>query len=95
MEKIILKKGEGKTKELINRADNYNGYIVVMNLKEVGRVFKMAKDMEKEINQPITFDEFLESRYFGQGVKKFYIDQADVFLQSLCNVPIEAITMSA
>ena len=93
MKKIISPMGAGKTTKLIELADGYDGYIVCIDRKEVDRVSKEAEKFKKKINQPITFDEFIQRQY-GFGVKKFHIDNADMLLQRISLVPIESISMS-
>ena len=55
----------------------------------------MAKDMGCDINTPISFHEFLTDAYFATGVHTFLIDDADILLQYLTNVPIEAATFTS
>ena len=94
MEIIIKNRNEGKTSQLISLADNYNGYIVCADRDFVQHIMKIAKTTGKNINMPITFDEFVRKQYYGAGVDKFYIDNADLLLQYLTAVRIEAITLT-
>ena len=94
MEIIIKPRQAGKTHELIKRADNHNGYIVCFGIHEAHRIADMAKSMECKINLPITYKEFTAREYYGKGVKKFFIDNVEMFLESLTTVPIEAITLT-
>ena len=94
--KIILRPERGgKTTELIRCANGKNGYIVCMDRVESHRVMQRAQDIGCDINFPITFDEFLSHRYYSAGIRKFFIDNVDVLLDTISNVPIDMITMSS
>lgn len=84
----------GKTTQLIQFAANNNGYIVCQSKPEAARIAAQARNMEVNINFPITYQEFIERRYNGKGVSKFHIDNADYLLQSLTEVPIANITVN-
>lgn len=95
MQTLIIPRGKGKTTELIKRSAITKEYIVVINLIEVKRIEEIARDLDLKIPQPITFSEFRDRKYYGAGIKGFLIDNADLFLQSLTNVPINSITVSS
>ena len=93
--KVILEPaGTGKTEYLIRLANNFNGYIVVRDMKTVYYVASLAVDLGYKINFPLTYDEFKNRQYHGKNCKKIFIDDADAFLQSLSMAPIEAITLT-
>lgn len=93
--KIILSPRQfGKTTRILIKANNYNGYIVCHNHDEIKRISRQAKKMKLKINFPMTFDEFIKKQYYGKGVKKFHIDNAEILLQMLTEVPIETITLT-
>jgi hypothetical protein len=93
--KIIIKpRHGGKPTELIRLADKNDGYIVCTNRMDVHRVVERAQSMGCSINFPITFDEFLSHQYYGKGIRKFFIDNVDILLESLSHAPIEAISIS-
>ncbi|MCK4258047.1 MAG: hypothetical protein KAX49_03665 [Halanaerobiales bacterium] len=94
MEIILLDRGEGKTLKLLERAANWNGYIVCHTKVEAYRIQKVARANGIEINFPLTFNEFLEKQYLGKEIKCFHIDNADILLQALTNVPIKTISMT-
>ena len=94
MKIIVRPRQGGKTTELVKMAHKHNGYIVCLNHLEVARVFEESQHMECKINFPITFHEFLNHEYNDKGVKKFYIDNVEMLIQQLTNVPIEAITLT-
>jgi hypothetical protein len=93
--KIIVKpRLGGKTTELIRLADKHNGYIICRDRNEAGRVANAASDMGHVINFPITFDEFQRTKYYAIGIRKIFIDNADLLIQSMTSVPIAAITVT-
>jgi len=94
MRVIALRRREGKTTKLIEAADNYNGYLVVCHRAEVRRVMLEAQKLGKKINQPITFDDFVNKRYHLLGVKKFHIDNLDLLVRYISQVPIETISIN-
>lgn len=94
MKAIIKSRGNGKTTDLIKLADNRNGYIICSLRSRADQIMRQAYDMECNINFPISFREFEEGSYHDAGIGKFYIDDADQFLQYLTPVPIEAITIT-
>lgn len=93
--KIICKpRGGGKTTEAIKLASETNSYLVCIDHKEQERVFQQSKEMGINIHYPITFNEFLEGRYYGKGVEGFIIDNVDLLVQMLSRgVPIKGLTL--
>lgn len=94
MHVLVAKRQEGKTSALIALAHENGGYIVCRSKSMCGEIMNMARKMERRIAFPITYEEFIEKRYYGKGISRFYIDDADALLQSLTAVPIEAITLT-
>lgn len=94
MQVITSKRRSGKTTKLIRLCAEKGGYIVCVNRHHAHGIAQMAKDMELNIPLPITFDEFIARRYYGSGVGKFFIDDADLLLQRLSAIHIEAITLT-
>lgn len=95
MNAYIGKRQSGKTSKLIIQASGCNGYIICSTANHCRNLYNQAIDMGYNINYPITFKEFLEKRYHSKNVKKFFIDDLDVCLQSLSSVKIEGFTMTA
>lgn len=94
---IIGGRGSGKTTNLIKMCAKKGGYIVCQHRREAHRIFWMAKDMEVDIPHPITYDEFLNGRYYGLGVRIVYIDNADMLVQAIAlrgGVEVNAITLT-
>ena len=94
MKTIIKQKGAGKTTTLIKISHLSGDYIVCKNINEANRIKSVAIDMGLDIPLPITYDEFIHKRYCGKNITGFLIDNIDDFLQTLSNVPINAITIN-
>lgn len=94
MKVFIGERRSGKTSELIKIAAENGGYIVCRSREMASEINSMAHKMGLSIAFPITYGEFLDVKYYGLGVSKFYIDDADALLQSLTVVPIEMITLT-
>jgi len=84
----------GKTTELIKMSHENGGYIVCSTQQEVQRIFQLSIELECTIPFPISFDEFIHHEYHSRGIKEFYIDNVDMLIQYLSDVPIKAITLS-
>lgn len=83
IEVIYKKPREGKTTELIKRCAENGGYIVCATSMRARHAYEMAKELGYKIPYPLTFDELLEKRYYPQGVKKIYIDDAIELIQKI------------
>ena len=83
-----------KTTKLIKESAGTGDYIVCFNSKEAIRIKTKAQKMRLDIPLPITYDEFLHRRYCGKNIKGFLIDNVDLLLQSLTQVPINSITIN-
>lgn len=94
MKIIVGERRSGKTTKLIEMCAKQGGYIVCINRHEAQRVLAEAKGMGLKIPLPITFTDIRNQRYCVGGVKKLYLDNAELFLGSLVSVPIVAITMT-
>lgn len=94
MKKIIMKRGHGKTYQLIKLSSELQNYIVCRNKNEAHMIMSMAKELNFNIPQPITYQEFINKQYYGQGIKGFLIDNAEYLLQSMTSVPINAISIT-
>jgi hypothetical protein len=94
MEKIILGRGKGKTERLINISHETKAYIVCKSLEECARVHRTASEMNKSIPFPISYDEFFRKKYYAKGIQGFLIDNVEMLLEQLTDVPIIAITLT-
>lgn len=95
MNKIYKKRGEGKTSELIKRADKCNGFIVVHNSDEAKSVFRYACSMRYDINFPLTYNEVCNNQYYAKNSKCLHIDNVEMFLKYVINdIEIASITLT-
>lgn len=85
----------GKTTALIKQSAETGFYIVCIHRQEALRVARMADELKLFIPFPLTFDEFLNHRYNGRGVKGLLIDESLQLLQSLTYVPVHTITIDS
>lgn len=93
MEEIILSdRRKGKTTKLIEMCHKDKYSLIVCPTNEMCKyVFKMAKDMNKEIPMPITFSDFVNHRWYSHGISNFYFDELQMSLQNIAgNVPIKS-----
>ena len=89
---IQLGRGAGKTYQLVTKAAENGGYIVCRDRKEVERIFQVALDRGLDIKFPLTFEEFVNKRYYGKGIGEFMIDEVDQLLEYIARVPISYCT---
>jgi hypothetical protein len=95
MEKIIMKKGYGKTYQLIKKSSITGDYIVCHTMKEAHRIQMEAQALGFKIPLPLSYDEFLNKKYYGKNISGFLIDNVELLLEQLSNrVPVLAITLS-
>jgi len=84
----------GKTTQLMKKSSKSGDYIVCHSLDEANRIQLEAKKLGLNIPLPITYADFVEKRYFGKNISGFLIDNLEMFLQHLSNVPVNAVTMT-
>ena len=84
----------GKTNDILLRAHGTKNVIVCTNYSEVKRLKQLAKDLEVDILEPITFSEFMNGGPRAVEVAGYYIDNADMLLEQLARKPLKLITMS-
>lgn len=89
-----MKRGFGKTTQLIIKSAKSGNYIVCHTKDEAKRIKDQANRLGLNIPLPITYSEFLEKQYDGTYVNGFLIDNLELFLPYLTNVPINAITLN-
>ena len=89
--KVITAK---KTTTLIKMADKKNGYIICFSMQEANRVFAKALKMDCLINYPLLFDQFIKGQYAASEVKKVYVDNVNMCLESISKVYIEAVALT-
>jgi len=95
MNVIIKSRREGKTLELIKRCAEEGGYIVCESYKDADLIKEKATSMGLNIPLPITYNEFIQGRYYGKGISGFHIDNADIFIQHMSKaVEVKSITIT-
>lgn len=94
MEIIIKKRGWGKTATLIKKSAETGSYIVCHSQDEAARISGIAKRLNLKIPFPITHDEFLKGSYHARGISGFLIDNIELMLHGMTDVPINAITLT-
>lgn len=94
MQVICRGRQGGKTIEAIKLAAKTWSYIVCVNRQEADRVFNVSQGLGIDIPNPITIKDFIGKQYYARGIRGFIIDNADMCLQSLTNVPINCITVT-
>lgn len=94
MKKIILGRGEGKTKELIQLSHDTNTYILVADRSRQREIFSFARDLGITIPNPVTVEDYMRTHFRGSFIKHILIDDADDVLKTIFyNLIIDAITM--
>ena len=95
MQILLLEKGQGKTRALIELAAREDLYIVCDTPRRAAQIARDALDANLRINFPITWSEFLGHKFHASGIKGFVIDDADRLLTHLCiGVPLQAISVT-
>lgn len=95
MKKIIASRSSGKTTELIRISSITKNYIVCQSIHDATRIQLYAKELGYDIPLPLSYDEFINKKYNGNGITGFLIDNVDMLLKRMSgNVPINAITLN-
>ena len=94
MKLILVKRGGGKTNQLIEKSAETGCTIVCHSLIEVKRIQDLAKKRKLEIPSPITYDSFLKGNYRGLKINGFLIDNAELLIQYITPIPVIGISMS-
>ncbi len=95
MKTYIIPRGKGKTIKLIKKSSETGDCIVCCSIEEASKIHLKSLDMRLNIQFPITYNEFIKKHYYGSRISGFLIDNADMLLQSLSNVPINIITVNS
>lgn len=92
--KIIARPRQaGKTTDLIKLAAEHFAYIVCVSHEHAYQLATQARAAGLDIPFPLTFDEFIEGRFFGKGVRGFVIDDVDMLLSRMAHgVPVLAMS---
>jgi hypothetical protein len=96
MEKIIMKRGYGKTYQLIKKSSITGDYIVCHSMQEASSIQRQAQELGLKIPFPLSYDEFLDKKYYGKNISGFLIDNVELLIRRLSksDVPVNAITLS-
>lgn len=92
MQILLGPRKSGKTTELIKLAEKHDLYIVTPTRLMAHNLKDQAKDLGYLIHMPITWDDFIQKKYYGTNINGFLIDQIDLCLMQQSIVPIKAIT---
>ena len=92
---INLPRGAGKTRTLVEMSAETGQTIVCRGPRDVKWIMQEAHDMRKHIPEPITYDDFLNRRFYGTLVEGFLIDNLDQLLRLMSGgVDIDAVTIT-
>lgn len=94
MRTIFLPPRAGKTYALIDIASREGLYIVTLDIREARRIFELSRKLNKPIRFPLTFEDVKRGKFFGRGIDKLLIDNADEYLKFLCPLPIHTMTLT-
>ena len=80
----------GKTTRMIERASEENLYIVVPDRRRADIIFKMARDMGKDILFPVTVAElpFRNMSFYAMTHRGVLVDDADGVLEIIIGMPV-------
>ena len=92
MEWINMKRGAGKTENLLVRSAGYGATIVAHSDYSVRYIKDLAKEFGLQIPEPISLERFLHSRtYYKNGI---LLDDVDLYLNQLLPYNVLAVTTS-
>lgn len=96
MKKIIGPRRSGKTTELIKEAAETRKYILVTSRSQAERMFHQAREMELDINFPVTVEEFKKTHFVGTTIQRngLLVDDALIVLQDLLHIQVHAAVVS-
>jgi len=90
---INTARGMGKTTKAVEHAIKNDLYLIVADRKRAQELF--CKYSDKGLRMPVTFEEFLRTKMRGSFIKKIIIDDADSFVERVCeDCFVEMITLT-
>lgn len=101
MNVICRPRGAGKTIDLIKASAELGGSIVCHSKSECRRIKAVAQTMfikseiDRVIDPPITYREFLEFKFHHVGAKSFHIDNVDMLVQYISKLPVLTATITS
>lgn len=94
MKKIIGKNGSGKTQELIKLSAE-TGNVIVCFSESSEKLKSKAKSLfGLTIPDPISHSDFISKNYDEDSINGFLIDDVDMLMRQLTDVPIKGITLT-
>jgi len=84
-----------RTIQLIKDASNCNGYIVCQSVKDCHRLMEEANKLNVYINFPLTYDEYINGKFYGKNINCFYVDNIEKIVTKFSNgVPVNGMTFN-
>jgi hypothetical protein len=92
---IIDDRQTGRSTKLIKECSKYRYAIIVCPTHIRAKIlFDYAKDIGYPIPLPISFEEFVEGRFFGRNIDAFFFDDLDESIRQMAHcVPVKGIVM--
>ena len=96
MKVFYMRRGEGKTRKIIELAVKNKAYIIVTDRRRAQSVYEMAVKMGfPGMLFPVTVSEYMSNKMRGSYVKNVLLDDADDILQHIFStVRINAISLT-
>lgn len=94
MQIFVSGRQAGKTTQAIKLASEENLYIICPDVRQVSLTWELAHKLRLPIPFPITWQEFLEKKYYGSNINGFVIDNLDMCIQAMTAVPIHMVTLT-
>ena len=95
MKIYIMPRGSGKTMYMIRQSAKTGHTIVCFNRQTARSLVLSAESLGLKIQQPITYDDFINNSWRGRKISGFLIDDAQWLLQNIAGqTPVVAVTMT-
>lgn len=94
MQVIVRPRQGGKTIEALRLAARHFACIVVATRQEGDELAATARQLQLNIPQPITWDQFMSGRYSGRGVNPFVVDNIDRCVQQGAIAEVVGVTLT-
>jgi len=80
---IIGTRNFGKTGKLIELAEKHFCYLVVRDWRTACRIEEQIRKEGRKMPFPLTYNEFIEGKFYGKGINCFIIDDVETLLRYL------------
>lgn len=91
---ITGKRGTGKSTWLLHESARTMQYIVCSHHAVATSLVRAAQNLGLDIPFPLTYEDFLQHRYYGKGIKGFLIDDAESLFQHISgSVSVTAVVL--